>query len=193
MRLIGIALLVGGMAVSIGAPSDARDARALAERGIDVPATITELSLRDGGRYSSEYAVVAVEFEDEFGVTWEASGIAYCGEPEDISTTEEVEITYDPEGDAPPQFTDCPQSQEITIPLVIGVIVIAGGTVCVLLGWRANGWKRRWWGIPILIVGLVFGAASLEGDCECSNFRYTAAALVIVGTVPLFAPRKPAA
>ena len=192
MRLIGIALLVGGMAVSIGAPSDARDARVLADRGIDVPATITDLSIREGGRYSSPYAIVDIEFEDEFGVPQEASGIIYCGEPEDISMSEEVEITYDPEEVAPPQFTDCKQSQEITIPLIIGIVVIAAGTVCVLWDWRARGWGRRWWGIPIFILGILFAGASLEGDFSYPELVYTGAALTVIGFVQVVAPRKPA-
>lgn len=190
MRIIGIALLIGGMALSIGAPSDARDARVLAERGVDATAVVTDLSIRGGGRGSSPHAVVDVEFEDELGLSQESSGIIYCGEPEAISVGDEVEITYDPEEVAPPQFTECPQSQEITIPVIIGIVVIGAGTVLVLWGWGSNGWRRRWWGILWLILGILFSGTSFEDDCGCPELIYTGGALVVIGVVPLVAPRK---
>lgn len=189
MILLGIALLVGGMALSVGAPSDARAASLLAERGVITTATVSDLSVREGGRYSGPIAVADVEFLDEFGLLKESSGITYCGEAEDVSVGDEVEITYDPEQVAPTQFAECEQSQEITIPLVIGIIVIGAGTLCVLWAWRASGWRRRWWGIATLIVGILFAGTSFEEDCRCSELVYTGAALIVIGTVPLIAPR----
>ncbi|HJR44588.1 MAG TPA: hypothetical protein VJ927_03200 [Actinomycetota bacterium] len=189
MMLIGIALLVGGMAVSVGAPFEAREARLLADRGIETIATITAIDIRGGGRNSSPYAVADVAFQDEFGLRQEPPGIIYCGEPEDISVGDEVEITYDPEEVAPPQFTECPQSQEITIPLVIGAVVIAAGTLFVLRAWWARGWRKRWWGIAILVLGIGFTGTSFEEDCRCQEMVYTGVALIVIGTVPLVAPR----
>lgn len=188
--LLGIALFVGGMAVSIGAPSDAREARVLAERGISTTATITDLSVRGGGRRSSPYAVADVEFQDEFGLPAESSGIIYCGEHEEISVGDEVEITYDPEEVAKPQFTECPHSQEITIPLVIGIVVLAAGTLCVLWAWRGRGWRWRWAGIAPLILGILFVGTSFQDDGQYAELIYTGAALIIIGAVPLVAPRR---
>ena len=190
MRIVGIALLIGGMALSIGAPSDARDARVLAERGVDTTAVVTDKSIRGGGRGSSPYAVVDVEFQDELGTSHESSGIVYCGETQDIAVGDEVEITYDPDEVAPPQFTECPQSRETTIPVIIGIVVIGAGTLVVLWDWGSNGFRPRWWGVLWLILGILFFGTSFEGDCRCPELIYTGGALVIIGVVPLVAPRK---
>ena len=188
MMLVGIALLVGGMAVSIGAPSDAREARVLSERGIETTATVTDVTLRS----SSEYAVVDLELRDGSGSSHQAVEMIYCGEPEAISVGDEVAVIYDPEEVASPQFAECEQSQEIMIPLLIGVGAIAAGTVCVLWAWRAYGWRKPWRGIVVLVVGMVLAAASFDDDCECREFVYTGVALVVVGTVPLVARRRSA-
>lgn len=190
MKLIGIALLVGGMALSIGAPFEAREARLLAARGIDTTATVTRVDIQRLSR-GSRTAHVDVEFEDEFGLSATGSDVIYCGDADSVAVGDRVVITYDPEEVAPPQFAECPQSQEITIPLVIGVVVMAAGTFVVLRTWRASGWRRRWWGIPILIVGVLFVGTSFEDDCRCRELAYTGGALVLIGTVPLVAPRKP--
>ena len=104
---------------------------------------------------------------------------------------DEVTITYDPDEVAPSQFTECPQRQEITIPFIIGIAGIAAGTLCVLWGWKAKGWRNRWCGIPILIVGILFAGTSSEDECRCPEFVYTGGALIAIGTVPLVAYRKP--
>ena len=84
--IAGIAFLVGGMAVSIGAPADARDARALADRGVRTTATVTDGEVRDGiGRGSDPYLVADVEYVDELGAPARAEGVVYCGEPEDLA------------------------------------------------------------------------------------------------------------
>ena len=190
MKILGIALFIGGMAVSVGAPFEAREARMLAARGIETTATITEKEVRGGGRYSSPYAQVDIELEDEFGIPSEASGIIFCGEPEEVSVGDRVQITYDPENVAPPQFTECPQSQAVTIPTIIGVVVLAGGTLTLLLDWKARPWKRRWLGIPILVLGILFVGTSVEEDCNCKEAVYTGGALILLGAVPLVVPRK---
>ncbi|MDQ4025772.1 MAG: DUF3592 domain-containing protein [Actinomycetota bacterium] len=187
--ILGIAFLVGGMAVSIGAPADAREARLLAERGVETTATVTDVTIRRGPS-GKEYAVADLEFRDESGSSRQSSDVVYCEEPEAISVGDGVEITYDPEEVAATQFADCEQSQEITIPLLIGIAALAAGTVCVLWAWRASHWRRRWWGIAILTVGAVLAGASFDDDCECSEFVYTGAALVVIGTAPLVAPRR---
>ena len=189
MVVFGVALLVAGMAVSIGAPADAREARLLAERGIETTATITDVTTR---RWPSGdvYAVGAVEFTDESGSLVHSPDIIYCGEAEAISVGDRAEIVYDPDEVAAPQFAECEHSQEITIPLIIGIVVLAAGALSVLWGWRANRWRRRWWGIAILIVGVVFVGASFDDNCSCSDVVYTGSALVIIGTVPLVAPRR---
>ena len=187
--ILGIAFLVGGMAVSIGAPADAREARLLAERGVETTATVIDVTVR---RYPSggDYAEVDVEFRDESGSVEQSLDIIHCGGPEAISVGDGVEITYDPQEIAAPQFAECEHSQEITIPLLIGVAALAAGTLCVLWTWRAARWRRRWWGIAILIVGAVFTGASFDDNCDCSDVVYTGAALVVIGTVPLVAPRR---
>jgi hypothetical protein len=45
--------------------------------------------------------------------------------------------------------------------------------------------------VPILIVGILFAGTSFEDDCRCPELVYTGGALVILGTAPLVAPRKP--
>lgn len=184
MMLVGIALLVGGMAVSIGAPADAREARLLAERGIETTAAVTDVTLRS----SPEYAVVDLEFRDESGSFRQSSDMIYCGEPEAISVGDEVAVIYDAEGVARPQFADCEQSQEIAIPLLIGVGGTAAGTFCLVWAWKAKRWSRRWWGIPIFAVGVVLAAASFDDDCDCGEFVYTGVALVVVGAAPWVDP-----
>lgn len=183
---IGIALLVGGMALSVGAPTEAREARVLADRGVGAEATITEAR---AGRL--DRVEVDVEFEDEFGLSRRAEGIVYCGEPEEVAVGETAEIIYDPDGAVPAQFTRCPQSQEITIPLVIGVVVLAAGTIVLLLRWKRVRWRRRWWGLALLVVGVAFVGASFEDACECREMVYTGVALTVLGTVPIVAPRGP--
>lgn len=190
MIIIGIAFLVGGMALSVGAPADARQARLLAERGIEATATVTDVTIESAGGLTSDYAVVDVEFRDESGSVERALDVIYCGEPEAISVGDDVEITYDPEAVAASQFAECEHSQEIAIPLIIGIAALAAGTFCALWAWRASRWRRRWWGIGILIVGAVLAGASFDDNCECPDFVYTGAALVVVGTVPLVAPRR---
>lgn len=187
--ILGIAFLVLGMAVSIGAPADAREARLLAERGVDTTATVTDVTIRhepSGGAY----AVVDLEYRGEFGSFDRSTGVIYCGESEAISVGDRVEITYDPEEVAAPQFAECEHSQEITIPLLIGIAALAVGTGCVLWSWGANRWRGRWWGIAILIVGAVFVGSSFDADCSCSEVVYTGGALVVIGATPLVAPRR---
>jgi hypothetical protein len=190
MMFLGIVLMVAGMAVSVGAPAEARDARVLEARGVETTATVTSVDIRGGGKNSSPYAVVDLDYEDEFGLPVTAAGVIYCGEEDDIVVGGKVQITYDPEEQAPAQFTACPQSQAIAIPTIIGVVVLAAGTVCVLWGWRAGGWRRRWWGIGLVLLGILMAGASSEDDCNCTELVYTGAALVVVGAVPLVAPRS---
>ena len=190
MMVLGIAFLVGGMAVSIGAPADAREARLLAERGVETTATVTGVTIRGLGPSSDPYAEVDVEFRDESGSVERSPDVVYCGEPEAISVGDDVTITYDPQEIAAPQFAECEHSQEITIPLIIGIAALAAGTGCVLWAWRASRWRKRWWGIAILIVGAVFTGASFDDDCDCPEVVYTGGALVVIGTVPLVAPRR---
>lgn len=185
MMLVGIALLVGGMAVSIGAPADAREARLLAERGIETTATVAGVTLRP----TRDYAVADLEFRDDSGSSQQWFDMIYCGEPEAISVGDEVAVIYDPEDVASPRFAECEQSQEIMIPLLIGVGGIAAGTICVLWSWRAVGWRKRWRGIVVLVVGAVLAAASFDDNCECREFVYTGVALVVIGTAPLVAYR----
>lgn len=187
--ILGIAFLVLGMAVSIGAPADAREARLLAERGVEAPATVTAVTIRTGPS-SDTYASVDVEFRDEFGLLEESLDVIYCGEPEAISVGDRVKLVYDPQEVAAPQFAECEHSQEVTIPLIIGIAALAVGTGCVLWAWRASRWRRRWWGIAILVVGAVFMGSSFDDDCSCRDVVYTGGALVVIGTVPLVAPRR---
>jgi hypothetical protein len=188
--LIGIAFLVGGMAVSVGAPSDAREARQLEANGVTTTAEVTDVAIRrSGGRGSSRHAVLEVAFEDEFGVPAEASGFPFCGEPESVFVGDEVEIVYDPDDTEVAQHEACDPSTEITIPLVIGIVAILIGTYFVLRAWRANGWRRRWVGAIVLVLGILFVGTSLEEDCECFETIYTGGALVVIGAVPLVAPR----
>lgn len=189
LLIAGIAFLVGGMAISIGAPADAREARALAERGVTTVATITDGELREGiGRGSSRYAVLDVEYVDEFGVVSQADGIIYCGEPEDVAVGDELEVTYDPEDLVPAQFSQCEHSQEITIPLVIGIAALLTGTILVLRDWWTRGWKRRWLvGVPLVILGLLFIGTSFDPGYQ--ELIYTGSALVLIGIVPIVVPR----
>ncbi len=189
MMFLGIVLMVAGMAVSVGAPAEARDARVLAARGVETIATVTKVDIKGGGRGLSRHAVVDLDYEDSFGIPATASGVIYCGDEDELTVGDKARITYDPEEQVPEQFTACPQSQAITIPTIIGVVVLAAGTVGVLWGWRGGGWKRRWLGIPLVILGILFAGTSSQEDCNCTEFVYTGAALVVVGAVPMVAPR----
>ena len=187
--LLGIPLLVLGMALSFGAPTEAREARLLAYRGVDTEATVTDVTIRGGGGGLSRHARVDVSLRDEFGLSAKAADVIYCGDYEAIRVGDTVAITYDPEGEARAQFTECPQSQEIAIPVMIGVVVLGAGTICVVLSWLKNGWRRRW-AIPILILGILLVRASLEEECQCQDFIYTGASLVVTAAVPLATPRR---
>lgn len=195
--VLGIALLVGGMAVSVGAAADARDARVLADRGVETTAEVSDVTTHSHGG-GSTHSHADVEFTDEVGLRQEGLDIAYCGEPDGVEVGDQVEITYDPEmtydpeAAALPQFSECPQSQALAIPVAIGVVALAGGTVAVLLAWRAGGWKRRWVGIPIALLGILFAGTSFDDSCGCAEFVYTGASLVVIGVVPLVAPRDSA-
>ena len=188
--LLGIALFVLGMAVSIGAPSDANDARLLESRGVDTIATVTDVTIRQLTRRTSSYAEVELTYEDEVGLAQEESGIPYCGEPDEVAIGMEVEITYDPEGEVEPRFVRCPGSQEVTIPLIIGVVVLAGGTFVILAAWRERGLRRRWLGVPIAIVGVLFMGTALDEECRCREAVYTGGGLAIIGAAGLVLPRK---
>lgn len=187
MMIAGIALLVGGMAISVGAPIEAREARVLAERGVETTATVADVELRRLRR--NTYAEVDLEFSDEFGLSQEAENVIYCGDEDDLAVGDEVGVTYDPDEVVPAQFTECPQSQEVTIPVIIGTVALIAGTILVLRRWSAGGWRRRWLGVPILIVGVLFAGTSFEDDCGCQEFVYTGAALVVLGVAPLLGPR----
>jgi hypothetical protein len=190
MMVLGIALFVLGMAVSIGAPSDANDARLLEARGVDTTATVTDITIRRLSRRTSSFAEVVVTYEDEFGLPREESDIAYCGEPDEIAVGTEVELTYDPEEVVSARFVECPGSQETTIPLIIGVLVLGAGTLLVVAALRARGLRRRWLGVPIAVVGLLFGGTALDEECRCREAVYTGGALVIIGAAGLVFPRK---
>jgi hypothetical protein len=190
MMLLGIALFVLGMAVSIGAPSDANDARLLEARGVDTTATVTDVRIRQLSRRTSSFAEVAITYEDEFSLAQEASHIPYCGEPDEVAVGMEVEITYDPEDVVEPRFVECPGSQEVTIPLIIGVVVLGAGTFVIVTAWRARGLRRRWLGVPIAIVGVLFMGTALDEECRCQEAIYTGAGLAVIGTAGLVLPRK---
>ncbi|MFP5353245.1 MAG: hypothetical protein ACLGIB_11880 [Actinomycetota bacterium] len=190
MMLLGIALFVLGMAVSIGAPSDANDARLLEARGVDTTATVTDVTIRQLTRRTSPYAEVAIAYEDELGLPREDSGLPYCGEADEAAVGMEVEITYDPDDVVEPRFVECPGSQEVTIPLVIGVVVLGAGTFTILAAWRARGLRRRWLGVPIAIVGVLFMGTALDEECRCREAIYTGGGLAIIGTAGLVLPRK---
>ena len=190
MMLLGIALFVLGMAVSIGAPSDANDARLLEARGVETTATVTDVSIKQLTRRTSSFAEVMFTYEDEFGVPQEDSGIPYCGEPDEVTVGMKVRITYDPEGVVEPRFGGCPGSQEVTIPLIIGVVVLAAGTLVILAAWRSRGLRRRWLGVPIAIVGVLFMGTALDEECRCREAVYTGGGLAIIGTGGLILPRR---
>ena len=190
MMLLGIALFVLGMAVSIGAPSDANDARLLAARGVDTTATVTDVTIRQLSRRTSSFAEVAITYEDEFGLTQEETGIPYCGEPDEVAIGKKVGITYDPEDVVETRFAECPGSQEVTIPLIIGVVVLGAGTFVILAAWRARGLRRRWLGVPIAIVGVLFMGTALDEECRCQEAIYTGGGMTIIGTAGLILPRR---
>jgi hypothetical protein len=187
--VLGAALFVGGMALSIGAPFEAREAQILADRGVATSATVGAVTTHTHGGGSS-HSHADVELADELGLPQAARDLAYCGEPGALRTGDEIEITYDPEGTAQPQFSECPQSQETTIPLVIGVVGVAGGTATLLFAWSRRGWRRRWIGVPLVVVGILFVATSFDEECRCDEIVYTGAALVIVGSAPLLNGRR---
>ena len=190
MMLLGIALFVLGMAVSIGAPSDANDARLLEARGVETTATIMEVEIRQLSRRTSSFAEVDLTYEDELGLTRHETDIPYCGERDEVAVGTEVELVYDPEEVVTPRFVQCPGSQEVTIPLIIGVVVLGAGTLVIVAAWRARGLRRRWLGAPIAIVGLLFMGTAVDEECRCREAIYTGGALVIIGAAGLVVPRK---
>ena len=76
--------------------------------------------------------------------------------------------------------------------LIAGVIALAFGALVILRAWRISGWRgRRVVGIPIALIGVLFVAASLSGDCDCREGFYFGAALAAIGIVAQFDPRRP--
>jgi hypothetical protein len=183
----GIAFVVGGMALSVGPAADARDARTLADRGVETTATVVGGEIRKES--GDPYAVVDVEYLDELGASTRANGIVYCGEPGDVAVGDEVVVTYDPEEIVPAQFSECEHSQESTIPLVIGIVGLAIGTAMVLRSWWTRRWRRRWSvGIPLVILGILVVGTSF--DPGYAELVYTGGALIVIGVVPMVAPRR---
>jgi hypothetical protein len=76
-----------------------------------------------------------------------------------------------------------------TVVLVIGIVAIVLGTFLVLRAWHSGGWKRRRWGIPVALLGLILLAASFDGNCECSGMVYIGASMALIGIVAQFGRR----
>jgi peptidoglycan/LPS O-acetylase OafA/YrhL len=72
---------------------------------------------------------------------------------------------------------------------VIGVAALLIGTIIVLRFWWTRNWARRWSiGAASLILGVLFVGTSL--DSEYAEAVYTGGALVVIGVVPMVAPRR---
>jgi hypothetical protein len=77
-----------------------------------------------------------------------------------------------------------------TVLLVIGIVATVLGTAVVLRAWRASEWKARRAGIPIALIGAFMAAASFSENCDCGQLLYFSVALVMIGGVAQFAPRR---
>lgn len=76
--------------------------------------------------------------------------------------------------------------------LIVGVIALAFGVLAVLRAWRNSGWRyRHVVGIPIALLGALFVATSFSADCDCKETIYFGVALVVIGVVAQFSPRRP--
>lgn len=179
--------MVGGMAVSIGAPSDARTARRLDEHGIQAAATVVDVVIHR--RPSADpIAGLELEFEDEFGQA-QRTTMNYCGDASRHGIGDEVEIRYDPDDPKITNFVECNYPTDETVALIIGVIAIVIGTLLVLFVWNAWGWRRWWIGIPVAIFGALFAGTSFEEDCACGEAIYISAALVLIGLAAVVGSR----
>jgi len=178
---LGIALLVGGMALSIGAPGEAKVTNRLADVGLHTSATVTEEALSRQGA-GNTIVRLTIEFQDEFGLTTEGTEI-YCGEPEDKAVGDAVGVVYDPDDPEVFRFDECKHLSESGPLLIGGVVALTLGAAVILLAWRRTGWRLGFWGIPIALIGVVFIGASIDDSCECEEGLYFGIALAVIGTV----------
>jgi hypothetical protein len=181
---LGIALLVGGTAVSIGATADAETTKFLEKNGVSAIAKVA--AVRDDVRQtaSGSTAGLDLEFKDEFGLSAEAT-VPTCGERPARAVGDKVEILYDPDEVTVAQLQECPQSQATWL-LIVGVIAIGLGILSALRAWSWSGWRHRRWGIPLAVLGAIVGAMSFDVNCSCGGIIYISAALVIIGVAAQF-------
>jgi hypothetical protein len=181
---LAIAFLIGGMAASIGASADARTVSLLNDRGIHTTAKVV------GGRVErvggNRIATLDLEFQDEFGLTAEASR-GYCGDPEEKQVGDEIGIVYNPDDTTVVLYEDCHYSATEYVAVTIGIVALILGAFLTLRAWRSSGWKRhRVVGIPLVILGVLFIGTAYSEDCNCREASYTGAAMVIIGGVAQF-------
>ena len=75
-----------------------------------------------------------------------------------------------------------------TVMVAIGVTSLALGALVVIRIWRPAGWKRPVLGTLLVLLGLLFGGASLDDTCECGEMIYTGGALIVIGGAALVRP-----
>lgn len=179
---LGIALLVGGMAVSIGAGAEAETERILAERGEEAPATIVDVS------DDTTPATLDVKFDDEFGLSAEAS-FDVCDEATgDVG--DKITVIYNPDDTSSARAEACDLSTgPQPVLAAIGITSLAAGTFVILRVWKRSGWKRRRIGIPIALLGVMFIGAAVSEGFYYLELAYTGVALALIGAVAQFGRR----
>lgn len=181
--IAGIALLVLGMALSIGPAAEERLARVLEERGVHSTATVEGKTIKTGGRSRSSYPVLDIEFLTDIGFH-EENGLIFCGEIEEYEVGDEIEVIYDPEDPANVNFVECHRVEEMSWLSMIGVGALAAGGFFVLKDWHGARWKRgRLVGAPLALVGFLFTGASFDPNCACPETLAFGVALAGIGVV----------
>ena len=190
MWALGLALFIGGMAVSVGAPADARTARYLADHGVHTTATVTGVD-ENGGGSRSNTTFLDLEFKDEFGLS-EGARFGYCDD-RSWEIGDRVDIIYNSDDPTEMHFADCDYPTQETVAFFIGVAALALGTFVTLRAWRSSGWKlRRAVGIPLVILGVLFIGTAYSEDCNCRELAYTGAGMIVIGAVAQFGRSDPA-
>jgi hypothetical protein len=193
LRLAGIAaLLVLGLALTVGPSSEAGEKEILDERGEIATATVqrsfiveTKLGPGVGGKHVEE----DVSFETYVGFPV-AARLKDCDDRKPDPPGTEVEVVYDPE--APEEhvrFVDaaCPETEiSNALPFTIaGAMVLAIGYLWWAIRWQRQGWKWLGAAISILILGGFVTAAAFSENCDCRAMAWTSAPLAMLGATAI--------
>ncbi len=183
--ILGLAFLIGGLAVTVGAGEPAGDARLLAHKGEVAEARVENMRRDERGN-----DLVDVSYPDDIGFSAQAT-IQQCAEISPVVIGDRIEIVYDADDLTRAQATACenPTSSN-PILLAIGIISLTLGAYWLLKAWAFSGWRWRRMGIALAIIGVLFAGAAFAEDCYCIEFVYFGAALVLIGVVAQVSPGR---